>query len=997
MVTQSVKVFGAASGAPGIQVRETSAASLSSDQGFGTTAVFAALKRGPMGVPIPVDNFDAYQEIFGKPGDSNWHLFPDSSNLAPDAISGIFAESGGSRLWTIRNELDGNAKKAEVIIRSRVSKEPVLKITAANEGRWGGRAASIPSTPLVLATERTFTLVAPGVLVDEFADAKATFSGGTGKEYEVISNTAADEDTGEVVFTISSQFNLVADGVTGPSEISGVANYSQTTPITGSIEAANLTVTTGTVTLNGTVMVGDGTAFNSELAVGGIIYINDIPRIVQSISSDTSATIDTEYPIPIENEVVSVENKTVTGTGTAFDTELAVGDKIIVSVNGNTYERTIAQINSATELELASSFPEEVTAGTAASQYNTWVEGTTSDYANDLAVGDYVIDPNRNGPAKKVVEIDTVATPERFRVESIFEGGDFTNASIVKQTLFASVDLEAEAGSGLSVKLGQGIKFPDTHFSIEVEFDRNLVFQAGDVSLDPNDSLYVVREINEANVGYRIGNQSYQTWVQAEPLFSGSYTTDEQNDVRPANGSEVILAVEESKIYTGEFLDPTLITGSLIFPNPYAIARQSFRVQNFVAPVTVGGTISSTGTTVNGVSTEFTEIFAPGDYLYIPQTGETKKVISITSDTELVIEEAFAIDLPALSEGIKAGYFGFDGRDMRTIANVGDRYLSVFPEPLTGGYDGDQNIIPFWFTRYFDLDRNLLEDVVFGLNQGLIRIAIPGVSDVVVQKAAAAYCYARAYELRAEIPSNIDTEPLAETFVNQQLGRNDAITIAFPSYGFISSPFSRGKRLIPITGDIMGMESRYAIDSQGYHKPAAGITAILSRIIGLNVTLKRSNMAILNNAGIQQIFEMNGNIVVYGNRLPALDDTYSQMHVRRIQSSYVRFFMEARELLQILFKVNQPETVEQVLLFLRSFAEREYKRGVYTRFLTFEDVVKINASPNSSSSNSKKDVVLSVVNGELCLQYSYLPTGVIEKIKLSVGPDEIVSSYTSGA
>ena len=107
--------------------------------------------------------------------------------------------------------------------------------------------------------------------------------------------------------------------------------------------------------------------------------------------------------------------------------------------------------------------------------------------------------------------------------------------------------------------------------------------------------------------------------------------------------------------------------------------------------------------------------------------------------------------------------------------------------------------------------------------------------------------------------------------------------------------------------------------------------------------------------------------------------------------------MEARALMQVLFKPNQPETVEQVLLFLRAFSEREYKKGVYTNFLTFEDTVSVTATPQGTNTQSKRDVVLSIVNGELILQYSYLPTGVVEKVKIDVGPSEITSAYATGA
>lgn len=1040
MVTQ-ITSYGAGINVPGITVRETSAPNLSTNQGFGTVAVYASLKRGPMGVPIPVDNREAYAELFGKPGDPVWHLFKDGSNLAPDAIDGIFSQSGGTRVWVVRNELDGKARAASVTLNSRVTGVPVLKISAANGGRWGGYDRSLPTSSVTLATTRTFTISAPNVRINEFVGAEAVFSRGSGQTYKIIGNSPSNPENDEVVFTVSSQYNLTQDGITGATTLGGTARYIKRTNLTGTVEVPLYKEFTGGTVYNTgnkaltTSLLTDDLDFNAILKVGDTVIVDaggpnqQIREVVEiksgkhlkvdrSWDSEFYKTKDEEGNVTEDNSLsLFTYNKTVTGTGTDFSNELEEGDTFYVgfTVDGTPkgYSAKVESIVSATELELVSEMAEAVPAGTIAKidNYKIEVDPLADEYGNtiplnledEVNIGDYIVDPNPNvDSARQVVAIDTTASPQTITVDDVFSQ-DF-DVSVTIQAVDVKIDMIAPPGQGLEVEIGQGVKFPNTHFSFKVYFENSLVFSADDVSLDPEDSLYVEREINQGNIGYKAGDKEFQTWITAEVLNSDVYTTSENNDVRPANGSGTIMAIdnEEKRLYTLES-HPQSVVGSLFYPSPYEVARLSYRVSAFMPAQKLTAGVVTIGIedrdTINGTTATFTQDLSQGDLVYIRELDIVRTVNEVIDDTTV----SFTEDLVGATETapskislIKAGYFTFNpGINLNDYATVGKRYLAVFKERLIRGYDGDTNTIPYHWTRYFDLDTNQLEDAVFGLNQGLIRIIVPGISDVSVQKAAAYYASQKGFEFRGEIPSYVNSEALAESFLNNELGRNNALTLAFPSYGNIPSPFSRGSRFVPITGDLLGMESRYALNYQGYHHPAAGTDAILSRVASLPVTLNRKGQEILNSAGIQQIFELDGNIIVFGNRSPALDDIYTLMHVRRTQSAYVRYFIEARALMQVLFKPNQPETVEQVLLFLNTFAAQEYRKGVYTNFLSMEDTVSVETSPERAGNRSNKDIILSVVKGELYLKYSYLPAGVVEKVVIDVGPSQIVSAYAS--
>jgi hypothetical protein len=154
-----------------------------------------------MGVAIPVSSRREYDEIFGDPRDPRWHLYANAAHLTPDAIDGFFANGGGNggRLWITRLDLDGKARKADVILKNRIGAD-ALRLVAANEGRWGGQESSVKWTPVVFATTRTFTLVAPGIRSNEFVGADAEFSGSPGRRYKIVANTEANSTSGEAIF-----------------------------------------------------------------------------------------------------------------------------------------------------------------------------------------------------------------------------------------------------------------------------------------------------------------------------------------------------------------------------------------------------------------------------------------------------------------------------------------------------------------------------------------------------------------------------------------------------------------------------------------------------------------------------------------------------------------------------------------------------------------------------------------------------------------------------
>lgn len=1005
---QGIRQFGPPPGAPGVEIIERPGINTLADPTFGTTAMFGVLKRGPMGIAVPISSKSEYDSIFGDPKDPVFHTYRTGGHQLPDAIDGFFSSGGSAaQLWLTRLDLDGSAKSASLVLKSRLG-EDVLRIDAANEGRWGGYRNQVAATPVVFATARTFTLVAPGVSANEFEGADVTFStqlaGNIGSTYKIISNTAPNPDSGEVIFTLSPQFDLSADGISGPSALAGTTTYDRYVPISGTASFALRVDLTGTVSLNSYTIVGTGTSFLSELSVGSTIYESGEARVVTSITSNTTLTIDAPFSNVGDGRVLETDNTTLEGSEevgdeTSFTTELVVGDTIFAVIGGVLQGRRVAQIISDSELILESGFTQDLSIGSVIQIENLTVTGTLSEFDTELSVGQYIIDPNRKGD---LVRVTSITSATEFTVDKQFSSS-FADAELTKQNQLGTVSLEPTSPlEGLTVEVVQGRQYPDTHFGMKVYFNASLIMNISDASLDPNDpvGLFVENIVNDSNVIARKADKKFQKWITATSLWVGAYTTAPSNDVRPCNGAGEILALIKNRIYTAAEFDYEAVEGRFLYPAPYTLARAAYRVQKAKAPISLQGTVSATSNSVvvTGVSTNFSEIFAPGDYFYEPTTGVVRRVLSIQNDTQLTVDSLILGGIPASSKGYKLGYLEVDrSYDLGMVTEVGFKYLVEYPTQLEGGYDGNTAaILPYYFTKFADVDFNHIENASFGRNVGLIKMATPGEWSLSVQKAFAQLAAAKAYEYRAEISPFINSSPIAEAFLNNELGRNDFISVAFPSYAWISNPLGVGERFVSLSGDILGGEARTAVINAGYHISYAGMKAILARAIRLPFEAMPPDEAILNMAGIQTIKTMGGNAVVWGARAPSVSSIFQFLHVRRIQSHYVRFFRESQALLEMLFQPNQPLAGERLAMILDNFVSGEYRKGVYTKHLAKNQAVQVYVGLGNegvSSVGDSKDRLIEMLNGKLVISIRYVPTGIIERISISIGPDILVEQW----
>lgn len=977
--------FGPPPGAAGVVVYQDAATSPVVSSEFGTTAAIGVLKRGPMGEVIPVSGSRGYHSLYGDPLDKNWHLFGNSEHLTPDWVDSYFDNGGGDALLLMtRLELDGTAKRAELTLKGRNGLE-VLKIKAANEGRWGGMRSTIAATSVVAASVRTFTVVAPGVLTNEYADGIVKFSS-SNTEYKIVSNTKADS-RGEATFTVAAQYNLFADGIAGPTAIAGaVASYTSKTALTGTVAIPRKVNAAGTLSTNGRQALGVGTTFTTDYAPGDFLYFGNETRIVESVASDTTLTLVQSFVFDLAGATVQKDNRVVTGTGTAFTTDLAVGDMLYVNIGGNYVGRRIAAIASATSLTLTSSFPLAVAAGATAYKQSYTVTATGTPFTPAL-VGRYIIDPSRAGAAVRV----TATTATTLTIDKPFSA-DFSGTTLYQQYQTAEIRLAPPRSvDGLAVEIVQGVQKPATHFGIAVYFNGSQVLQVDDCSLDPGDKDFVNKKVAQANIGYSTGSINYAQWIEAESLWNSTYTTAPGSDVRPTNGSDTVLAVSANKIYTVADIAYTSLPGTIFYPSIYNLPTTYHRVVEAQAPSSLVGTFVSIGTAVTGSGTTFTTDLNPGDYIYDSGSKTVRQVKTVVSDTSIVLVGAFATDVSVPTAPVKAGYVAISAN--QTFASgvaVGDTFNTIVRQYLAGGYDGNTAATDaaYW-TKYADLDYNAIEDVAGNLQLGMVRVACPGISDVQVQQAFINYCLLRAYEYRVEIPSYMNPQS-AISFVRQTLGASDGMSVAYPSYGYAIDDSGTVERLVPTTGSVMGGEAKKAVAEQGYHKAFSGTDASLStRISRLAYKINSREEADLNQAGIQPIKSNQGRFIVFGARGPAASEQFKYLHNSRIQKNLIRVFRESVETLSLVFSPNDPVTVTQLVFILEAYAKQEYRKGVFSRFLPFNTSVQISDLGNVTTIGDGQDLTQSLVrleSGKISIQFRYVPSGLIEVIEVFVNP-----------
>lgn len=322
-----------------------------------------------------------------------------------------------------------------------------------------------------------------------------------------------------------------------------------------------------------------------------------------------------------------------------------------------------------------------------------------------------------------------------------------------------------------------------------------------------------------------------------------------------------------------------------------------------------------------------------------------------------------------------AGVYWIDDSEYGPTYNVevGDRWTMRFTgktsslrieagDGLRDGYDGVAGVDANDYADRFDVDESAFNKTV-DKGLGLIKFAIPGVEDVIAQKAAKAYAEAKNHQFRAEIPVDIVDESLAEAWVNETFGRSDMCVTSFPSHVVVPDSENADISVTQsATGLIHGVEAKYARNYNGYHKAQADIFAALPKVIDLPTGDKALNQELLNRHGIGMIIKKHGNYVLWGDRTLWLDPAWMWKHQREQMSYYEHDLQEKFD--WIVFMINDAETRDLAITAVKSYFMPEWaKRAV--RGATFEDAVSIKCDDEN---NTDLTMALGDMNMEIALR-----------------------------
>jgi len=556
--------------------------------------------------------------------------------------------------------------------------------------------------------------------------------------------------------------------------------------------------------------------------------------------------------------------------------------------------------------------------------------------------------------------------------------------------------LENEA-KALSVEISDGEESPTTEFKLSIFVDGDLVTIYPDLSTDPDSAHYWVKTINDDGANAE---------VEAVDLFTGQHTAD----VRPANHYGLIDTVTATVMnaVVHDFTisspvaggDPTFALGTTVD------AQVAQKITVTMTSATVGTVVSdkfgALGTATLGA------LFDPPNAAGGALPNKWVPPFTLTAGgTPLAISDILVINYKPFTSGDLVGGFLFpdkpnartarfrivdndhdtitvaDGSDLTVDGAPADEFMVQWPEDFAGGRDGHADLVDADYNaQAWDPSFSPFTQL-FGKNQGLVKFATPGVTSVAVQKAGIAFAFAKNYQYRVEIPSNVTTEAGAEDFINNQIGRSNYAVASFPSFGSVADPTGgAGLRLTTLTGQIHGREAAYSRDFDGYHKAAAGLDAVLPKVLELPTGDNVLDEEFLNPLGISVIKKNKGNFVIWGDRTLFLTSEWKWKHQREQMSYYEHVLQESFDF--IIFAINDPVTEKIALTSLRSFFLPEFNKRAL-RGDEFEDaaILKIDSENNTDATRA---------NGDLFADILLRLADTVERFRIRIGKQGIFES-----
>jgi len=544
----------------------------------------------------------------------------------------------------------------------------------------------------------------------------------------------------------------------------------------------------------------------------------------------------------------------------------------------------------------------------------------------------------------------------------------------------------------VGVLIKNGLENPTTEFGMEIYLDGVFQREYPNLSMEPNSTRYVEQVIND---------DGSNTWITVTDLNTGSVVAG----TRPANFHGVstgltatVLTADIHEASTSAAGDTVGVVGALTLGSDVKKDTLTLTVTNDATPTAA---VFSVVSSVQGALAALTEGVAYTTNKYLADFTLTNSggdnyangdVVTITFDpfpnlagATLVPDSVndrrskFAIaSNTANTITVKVG------NDMTTVAAISDEYIVEYASQLGGGYDGVEDVADATYIAAYDTGTSYINQL-FGKKKGLVKLSTPGITSTLVQKAGKDYAEAKNYMYRAEIPANVTTDDGAEAYVNDTIGKSNYAKFHFPSYAYVSNPLGAGRILQTMSGAFLGREAKVAKDFAGFHKAAGGEDVTLPHIVDLPTGERALDEELLNPNGINVVKKLDGNYVMWGDRLPAVDSAFKFAHTRETLSHWENIFRESFN--YIIFSIPNAEQRELLKASFRAFFSLEFtKSAIIGRNLDDAVLIKIDDENNPPAAVAAGDT-----NAEIRPRI----VGVTERFVITMTPAGIFEDFSA--
>jgi len=965
----------------GVAVIEKTGAAAIEPATLGVTAHVGIYEKGKIGELITTLTSEEFaRKVGGR----------ISESLAPDAAYDFFDTSTGAGFLNISRIVDGTEKTAEKIVYSREEgvRSEVMKVKAYSPGSWAGRRAEFVDE-YVAVTETTLD-TGRSMEIDEYKNAIVTLDALPGKSYKVISNDAAgiltfssdtklatditDSGSSDLLYNVilSNESDKVVefeiyDGTDNPSTEFRVVVYEDGIKVRDYDNLSNDPLASNyyvpTINDDGAndyievedLNLGEPTANkrpanyyrDSSLTLSTLTLTTRISEQVDdSVNNAKSTMTETLGARIIDDDVTltcttagSKASGSVTIANNSFDP--AVQASGTIQITNNTFDAgDIVTINGV-DFEALVDFSGASTILSATSLVSA-INSSLDPLINGIVTAD------NGGGTLDTVTITAVAYGVAGNAITLAETDNATdNFTLSGATLAGGFDGDSVTINGEQFYFGVGLDVvPGATADDTAEAFKD--------AINANTTLAAILNATRVGAIVTIEANSAGTAGNAYTLVEDDGSTDNFT----LSGATLSGGVDQVWSYASArmpFITANVTTGvAFAPPNDFALG---FTIYGQAGPNFAIGdkiVIRVRPFPVNGLV---------GGYL-IPNTGY---------DATYIIDSNTANSISVVT-----------GNDLTSNATAGDPWQVIAKEQLAGGYDGIANILDQDYIDAWNTNTSVFNGL-FGQNVGLVKLATPGITTPVIQKAGANYANARNYTYRHEIPANITDETSAYNFMADQIGKTDLSCVTFPSFVYITNPDGAGLKLTTATGMIQGREALIAKNYQGYHKAAAGTDVTLPNVVKLPTGDKELNGEFLNPRGINRIRKKEGNFILWGDRMFTTDTNFKFKHVREYLSHIENIFRENFD--YIVFALNNKDNQEQLKTTFRAFFIPEFANGAIVGD-SLEDaaIIKIDDENNTNATRAQGDL-----NAEISLDI----VDTVERLIITIGKQGIFDSSAS--